>query len=230
VKDLLAAVDMNECWTRHALVVLDVETLGLSPDDGVCDIAAVRFEGGIQTAQFASYVNPGKSIPEAATAIHGIRDEHVKDALPLAAMAAGLFRVCKNAVPVAYCADFDMGFIRHEITGNDCLAFDPDFTQFLDPLVVVRDVDRFTPGKGRHKLESACARRGIKIDGAHRALPDAIACGRLLFEMLRRGEIKPCPLGKLLDYIAKRKRSQDAAFKEYLYMKQEADKRREACK
>jgi DNA polymerase III epsilon subunit family exonuclease len=223
-------IDMNTCWTKHGLVVLDVETCGLDPADGVCDIAAVRFEGGLPVGRFSSFVNPGRPIPESATAIHGITDAHVADAPPLAMLAPDLLRLCDQAVPVAYSADFDRGFIHHSITGNECLTFDPDFAQWLDPLVVVRDADRFQSGKGRHRLEAACSRRGIKIDGAHRALPDALACGFLLYHMLARKEIKPCPLGKLLDYIGKRKREQEAAFKEFLFRQQEQDKLREMSK
>jgi DNA polymerase-3 subunit epsilon len=207
-------LDMDKCWTKHDLCVLDVETLGLNPEDGVCEIAAVRFVDGliVSSLSVGSLVNPGKLIPAEAAAIHRIRDEDVAAAPSLARLAPELFRAAHGAVPVAYCADFDRGFIHHAITGADCAAFDPAFEQWLDPLVIVRDVDRFTPGKGRHKLEAACARRGVQIDGAHRALPDATACGQLLFRMLERGEIKPCPLGKLLEHIGKRKRVQEADF------------------
>jgi DNA polymerase-3 subunit epsilon len=209
---------MDMCWTQHDLCVLDVETLGLQPEDGVCEIAAVRFVGGLVVSSMSvgSLVNPGKPIPAEATAIHHIRDEDVANSPSLPQLAPELFRAANGAVPVAYCADFDRGFIHHAVTGTDCAALDPAFEQWLDPLVIVRDVDRFTPGKGRHKLEAACARRGIKIEGAHRALPDAVAAGTLLYKMLELGEIKPCPLGKLLAHIGRRKRVQEADFQAWL--------------
>jgi len=197
-------LDLEKSWELHDLVVIDVETLGLHPADGVCDIAAVRFSEGAPVASFTSLVNPGKPIPEAATAIHHITDAMVTGAPSLLELAGDLLKVAEGALPCAYSADFDRGFLHHSITGKDCLAFDPDFSQWLDVLVAVRDVDRYTSGKKRHTLAAACARRGITIDGAHRALPDAITTGALLYEMLRRGEIKPCPLGKMLEHIGRR--------------------------
>ncbi len=221
-------LDLLKCWTEHDVCVFDTETCGLSPEDGVCDVAAVRFRRGEIVSQFSSLVDPEAPIPEAATAIHGITDADVRNKPSLWSLAPDLFRVAAGAVPCAYSADFDRDFIRHAISGAGCAAFDPAFEQWLDLLVVVRKVDRFERGKGRHKLESACARRGITIDGAHRALPDAKATGRLLFEMLQRGEIRPCPLGKLLEYMGRLKRQQEADFQAYLEEQQRLQQQSEA--
>lgn len=223
-------LDLNKCWTEHDICVMDTETVGLEPSDGVCDVAAVRFRRGEVVDQFTSLVDPERPIPAEATAIHGITDADVRGKPSLWWLAPDLYRVAGGAVPCAYSADFDRNMIRYAISGAGCEAFDPAFEQWLDPLIVVRKVDRFQSGKGRHRLEAACARRGIAIDGAHRALPDAIATGRLLFEMLKRGEIKPCPLGKLLEYMGKLKREQEAAFMEWLLAQQEQDKFREISK
>lgn len=210
------SLDMDMCWTRQDVCVLDFETLGLLPSDGACDVAVVRFSGGRIVDSFTSLINPMKPIPEGATAIHGIRDEHVLDAPTLPELAPHLLRLADGAVPCAYSSSFDAGFLHAEITGADCAMFDPKFGQWLDPLVVVKDVDRFISGLGRHKLTNACARRGINIFGAHRALPDATATGQLLFTMLQRSEIKACPLGKLLSHIGKRARAQEADFQAWL--------------
>lgn len=199
-------LDLAKCWTEHDICVFDTETCGLTPEDGVCDVAVVRFRRGEVVDKFTSLVDPERSIPAEATAVHGISDADVRGKPSLWALAPDLYRVAGGAVPCAYNADFDRDFIRHSISGAGCEAFDPAFEQWMDLLVVVRKVDRFRSGKGRHRLEAACARRGVAIDGAHRALPDAVAAGRLLFEMLNRGEIKPCPLGKLLEYMAKLKK------------------------
>jgi len=209
-------LDMDKCWVEHDVCVLDFETCGLLPADGACDVAAVRFSGGRIVDTFTSLINCGKPIPEAASAIHGIRDEHVLDAPTLEELAPHLLRLASGAIPCAYNAVFDAGFLHAAITGTDCEMFDPSFEQWLDPLVVARDVDRFASGKGRHALEKVCARRGITIEGAHRALPDATATGQLLLEMLRRNEIKPCPLGKLLSHMAMRRKHQEQDFQGWL--------------
>lgn len=222
-------LDLDKCWTEHDICVIDTETAGLAPEDGVCDVAAVRFRRGEVVDQFTSLVDPGKPIPEAATAIHHITDADVAGKPSLWSLAPDLYRVAGGAVPCAYSADFDRDMIRYAISGAGCEAFDPAFEQWVDPLIVVRKVDRFQSGKGRHRLEAACARRGVTIDGAHRALPDAIATGRLLFEMLKRGEIKPCPLGKLLEYMGRLKREQEHDFQVYLEQQQKLQKQQESA-
>jgi DNA polymerase III epsilon subunit-like protein len=58
----------------------------------------------------------------------------------------------------------------------------------------VRDVDKYAKGK---KLADACARRKIVIDGAHRALADAIAAHRLFQEIVPRTWLH----GKLADVL-----------------------------
>lgn len=206
-------LNLDRCWTEHDVVVVDTETLGLTPDCGVCDIAAVRFSGGQPILTFTSLINCGRPIPTEASAIHGITDDMVKHAPSLPEIAGEILKVAKDAVPCAYSADFDRSFIQYNISGRDCAVFDLDFEQWIDVLVMVRDVDRYQSGSGRHKLSAACARRGIAIDGAHRALPDAIATGKLLYSMLERDELKPFPLGKLLAHIAKRKAQQEEDFR-----------------
>ena len=56
---------------------------------------------------------------------------------------------------------------------------------WLDPLTLIRHVDRYDRGQGRHKLEVSCARHGIALVGAHSALADARAAGQLLYKLGR---------------------------------------------
>lgn len=194
------AVDLDLCWTQQPVSVLDFETCSLRPEDGVVEIAVARFENRVCVASWSSLINPGRPIPAAATDIHGITDADVAGAPTLVDVASELLNQCWGAIPCAYSAEFDRGFLHHQITGTDCRAFDPA-VRWLDPLVIVRKVDRYVSGKGRHKLEATCRRYGIRIDQAHRAKADAIACGTLLYTLLQRGAVRPCPLGKMLSYI-----------------------------
>ena len=64
-------------------VVLDTETTGLDPLSArIVQIGALRLvSGAIQgDATLEQLVNPGVPIPAATTAIHGLADQHVKDA------------------------------------------------------------------------------------------------------------------------------------------------------
>lgn len=192
-------------WYAWPVVVIDFETTG--PEPSTCspvEVGLVRFEHGQPVQRWSSLVNPGLPIPPAATAVHGITDLDVVNALSFpeaweAAMSSG---VLERAVPCAYNALFDRT-ILHRLTVEDrrhhALSHG---LPWLDPLVVVRHLDRFVRGAGRHKLAAVCARRGIPLAAAHRSLGDAEATGRLLYalqpevgdmtvcELLRRQELR----------------------------------------
>jgi DNA polymerase-3 subunit epsilon len=173
--------DMGRPWHELAVAVIDTETTGL-PDAGgrCCEVAVVRFEGGVPVARFSSLIDPGCDIPQAATAIHNITTGMVRGAPRLEDVAGDLLRVCAGAVPAAYQAMFDRHMIHASITGTDCLAFDPK-ESWLDVMIICKHFDRYVSGAGRHKLVNACKRHGIVIEGAHRAEADAIGTGALLW-------------------------------------------------
>lgn len=192
-------------WYAWPVVVIDFETTG--PDPSTCapvEVGLVRFERGQPVQRWSSLVDPVCPIPPAATAVHGITDADVASAPSFAAawdeaLCSGLLT---GAVPCAYNAPFDRT-ILHRLCAEDrhhhALCRD---LPWLDPLVVVRHLDRFVRGAGRHKLAAVCARRGIPLAAAHRSLGDAEATGRLLYalqpdigemtvcELLRRQELR----------------------------------------
>lgn len=170
----------DKIWNAVPIVVVDVETTGTVPGvDAAVQVALVRFEEGEPVDRFVTLLNPGRSIPIAATTIHGITEMAVKDAprigdvFVLSEVAALL----KDAQPCAYNAQFDRAFVP-------LAAFSDWSWPWLDPLTMVRSVDRFVRGQGRHKLEAACGRRGITIAKAHDAGGDAEATGRLFYKIV----------------------------------------------
>lgn len=210
-------LDIHAPWDQQPLVCIDFETTG--PDPLTCapvQVAAVRFErGGKESSSFEALLNPGCPISPEATAIHHITDEMVAASRTLVDHRAMLAKVCNGAVPVAYNASFDRTILHRYLTDESVPAFDPA-QLWICPLTIVRDVDRFERGAGRHKLVTACQRRLVCLDDAHNALSDARATGLLLLYMLDRGDVKSCPLGKLLAHIEKRRLHQDADFAAWL--------------
>lgn len=166
-------------WEEVPIVVIDVETTGVTPGvDAAVQVALVRFEKRKVVGKFSSLVNPMRRIPAEATAIHGITDERVRgiEMIDTVFKLPKVRKLLKGAQPAAYNAGFDQRFVPES-------AFEDWTWPWLDPLVAVRVADRYERGQGRHKLEAACARRGIPIVGAHDALVDAEATGRLLYHV-----------------------------------------------
>src|ERR1041384_751619 len=142
----------NQQWDTVPVCMIDTETTGVQPGrDRTVQVGLVRFENGAPVGSFSSLVNPGIPIPASATAIHGITDAHVAGAPPLAEVFAPpqAVKLLEGAQYAAYNASFDRYFIPP--IGDDWSY------PWADSLSLVRKVDRYARGKGRHRLGAACA-------------------------------------------------------------------------
>lgn len=183
----------NQQWDTVPVTVIDTETTGVQPGrDRTVQVGIVRFEGGAAVGSFVSLVNPGAPIPASATAIHGITDEMVGGAPTLAEVFAHptAIKLLEGAQYGAYNAGFDRYFIPP--IGEDWSY------PWADALSLVRKVDRFERGKGRHRLGAACARHGIELAEAHSAGADARAAGELFYKLGRQTFPKHYTMGQLL--------------------------------
>lgn len=184
-------------WNEVPIVFLDFETTGVMPGiDRAVEVGIARFELGCLVAESGSLVNPGMAIPEESSLVHGIRDADVANAPSV----EDFFRlepvqaILKGAQPAAYNAPFDRWFVPPW-----ALA---DWTwPWLDTLTLVRNVDRAVSGAGRHRLEAACGRHGVRLASAHRASDDARAAGEL-FHALMPAAFRTTPaIGNLLGWM-----------------------------
>lgn len=224
-------LDPDRAWWDYPLAIVDFETTG--PDPLECmpvSFACIRLQRGQECGGFTTLVNPGVPIPPEATAIHGITDEMVANAPSLMDVAWDVSRVAEDALPCAYNAPFDRElFIRFGPLTGECPLFDPA-QKWIDPLVMIRKLDRYASGSGRHKLAAVCERWGVPFSGspstqhyypmqagAHNALADVRAVGRLLDRLVWMAKLKTSTkLGRLLEYIAEQRQFQDKDRTEYL--------------
>jgi DNA polymerase-3 subunit epsilon len=185
----------NQQWDEVDTTWIDTETTGTKPGFDRCvQIAVVRFQAGEPVGSARDFINPGIPIPEAAAAIHGITDLAVKDAPAIHEFMAraDVQALLKDSQPAAYNAPFDKHFVP---------PFGDDWTwPWLDALSLVRKVDRFAKGAGRHKLEATCKRHGIELVGAHEASADATAAGRLFYKLGRQEFPRAYTLGAALTW------------------------------
>ena len=141
------------------------------------------FEGGL--------VNPGRPIPPGACAIHGITDEMVVDAMPLAealeVIAKRLFEVWHDGgVIVGMNVSYDLtmvdsmcrrlGLVPLELRGH--------IGGVMDVLILDRHYDKWR--KGSRKLVDLCGHYEVTLSNAHSAAYDAEASLVVLETMRRR--------------------------------------------
>jgi DNA polymerase-3 subunit epsilon len=111
-----AAIPLN----RLEFVAIDIETTGLDPRTDVpVALAAIPFRGGrpdVATG-YTALVNPGRPIPAAARAIHGIGDEDVWKAAPVAAALPDFLAACRAEAIVAHTARFDLAIVNRVARG-----------------------------------------------------------------------------------------------------------------
>lgn len=215
----MAALDLDAPWWSFPIVMFDFETTGVNPQTCMpVSVAAVRSFQGVEQDAFYSLLRPGIPIPPGASAIHGIRDEDVQDAPELLDVAADLFRIGIGAVPAGYNGEtYDKPILHRWVNNAVCPLFDPA-QLWLDPLVIVRKIDKYERGKGRHKLAAACARWGVPMaEGeAHNALGDVRALGRLLARLVELDKVRTTTsLGRMLAYMHARRSQQNQEYAAY---------------
>lgn len=162
--------------------VFDSETTGLLPHkDDVVQLGAVRVIGGriVPGEAIDTLVNPGRPIPPASTAVHGVSDAMVTDAPDIVAVGQRFHAFCTGAVIVAHNAPFDMAFLRRD-AGRMGVAWDHPILDTVLLSAVVFGASQ------THTLDALCNRLGIAIDERlrHTALGDAMATAEALIALV----------------------------------------------
>ena len=160
-------------------VVLDVETTGLNTHaDEIIEIGAVRIENGVEVAEFAELINPGRPVPDKVVEITGITSAMLRDKPKLMDVMPAFAKFCEGAILVAHNAPFDIAFFRRAFSAAG-LPFDHPV---LDTLALVRNQ---YPNMKSHRLGYVCKGLGISLANAHRAVHDARATSLLLMKVLQ---------------------------------------------
>jgi DNA polymerase-3 subunit epsilon len=176
-------------WS-DTLAVFDTETTGLDTRYSriVTAFVGVIDASGTVTDSSEWLTNPGVTIPEAATAVHGVTNERAQaegrePSGVVSEIGATLAGYLARGIPVvAYNASYDFSILHHEMVryGLEPLA---DPKPIIDPLVIDRAVDRYR--RGKRTLQMATAHYEVAFDGAHTADADAVAAGRVAQAMIR---------------------------------------------
>lgn len=159
-------------------IVLDTETTGFDPKTGdrLIEVGCIEIEDLLPTGRtFHRLVNPERSIPPGAVAVHGITDDKVRDAPKFAAIVDDLMEFIGDAPIIAHNAQFDRNFIDFECRRCDRPLIDG--SRWIDTLQLAQK--RF-PGMA-NSLDALCKR--FKVSLVERTLHGALIDARLLAEV-----------------------------------------------
>ncbi len=162
--------------------VLDCETTGLhvGAGDRLIALGAVRVDGGVVRADdtFDALAHPGRAIPAASVAFHGITDDLVADAPAPEAVVADFAEYAAQSVLVGHQVAFDLGFLL-PVAASAGVDLEP---LTLDTMLLSAVLD--PDPDARHGLDAVCRRFGVDVIGRHTALGDALATAEVMVRML----------------------------------------------
>lgn len=177
-----------------SFVVIDTETTGLSSTkDNLIEVAAIKFEDWTPVEKFHTLINPGKHIPEDASAINNITDEMVADAPTFSQIIDSLDSFIGKSNIVGHNLPFDLKFLyrygfdfttKKRYYYDTCeiakktlkkpkMKWDKEYEEYVINDNYDYDVEDY-------KLTTLCDYYKIRDDlFAHRAISDAFATGNL---------------------------------------------------
>ncbi|MEP9352582.1 exonuclease domain-containing protein [Xanthobacter sp. KR7-65] len=164
-----------------AYTVFDTETTGLDPAGGdeILQIGATRIVNGRLLADdcFDQLVDPGRSIPEAGIAVHGIRPQMVRGKPAITKVLPAFHAFAADTVLVGHNVAFDMRFLTLKEKASGVVFDQP----VLDTLLLAGLVH---PGEASHSLEAIAGRLGVAVSGRHTALGDALVTAEIFLKLI----------------------------------------------
>jgi DNA polymerase-3 subunit epsilon len=153
-------------------IVFDTETTGLSPNDGhrLVEIGCVEIVNRCETGRtFHKYINPERSMPSEAEAVHGLSAIFLSDKPCFHEIVDELVEFLGDAPLIAHNASFDFTFLNWEL--ENCGREPVPMSRMVDTLAMARARH---PG-AKHSLDALCTRYGVDRSQRikHGALLDA---------------------------------------------------------
>ena len=159
-------------------VILDTETTGLSTTEKhrIVEIGCVELNNQIPTNNiFHTYINPKRSVSEAAYKVHGYSDNFLSDKKTFSEIAESFLKFIKNKKIIIHNAAFDLSFLNYELKLINQKAIDKN--NIIDTLEIAR---RKYPGS-QNSLDALCKR--FNIDNSKRERHNALIDCQLLKEV-----------------------------------------------
>jgi DNA polymerase-3 subunit epsilon len=162
-------------------LALDTETTGLDPvRDRIVSLGAVRLQGTeLQRSEVLDLlINPGREIPAASTAVHGISDEMVQDAPAYAEVAPQIMAALTGVALIGHHTAFDLAVLRRASTA---IGIDWQDPPWLDTALLYSALH---PAARVFDLDAVAEHVGVAVHGRHTALGDAMATAEIYLKLL----------------------------------------------
>ena len=163
-------------------VVLDVETTGLDYKGGdkIIEVACVELVNHITTNnRLQFYCSTNKTIDEKSQSVHGLTNSFLNKFKTFPEQAQKLIDFIKNDTLIIHNADFDLGFINHEIR---LMGLAPIENKFIDTVLLARK----KLSTRIANLDYLCRRFSIDLSARklHGALLDCNLLSKVYLELL----------------------------------------------
>ncbi|MFF5425041.1 MULTISPECIES: 3'-5' exonuclease [unclassified Streptomyces] len=187
---------MTTHWYEGPLAAFDTETTGVDVEEDRIVSAAlvVQDTAGARPRVTRWLVNPGIPVPEAATAVHGLTDDHLQrngrwPAPVMEEVGRALAEQAAMGRPlVVMNAPFDLTILDRELRRHRASSLgrylETTSLCVLDPRVLDKHLDRYR--KGRRTLTDLCAHYEVELGAAHDAAADAAAAMEVVRAVGRR--------------------------------------------
>jgi DNA polymerase III subunit epsilon len=164
-------MDSSRPWSETTYVAFDTETSGKYPLVAeIVEIAGVKWRGGKVIGTYQTFVKPNRLMGEAVIKIHHITNEMVADAPKIEEVLPDFDKFIEDSVMIAHHAPFDLGFLAFEY---EKLNLPLPKCPVLCTCILAR---KAFPKSMNHRLATLVNLLDIKMENAHRALDDSIAC------------------------------------------------------
>jgi len=162
-------------------IAFDLETTGtVAGIDQIVEIGAIRFINGQPEAIFATLIDPGISMPEAASAVNGITQDMLVGKPKIHEVLEAFSEFCGDDIMVAHNSPFDTQFLVADYKKHEMAC---PRGVILDTCAMARKV---LPGLANYRLGTLTQHLGIKSSEFHRAEADANSCGQLFIKMIQK--------------------------------------------
>ena len=160
-------------------IVLDTETTGLSVEKGhrIIEIGCVEIINRKYTGnEFHVYLNPERDSDPGALEVHGLTTEFLSDKPKFAEIYDEFIEFVKDAELLIHNAEFDIGFLNHEISliSKKLNSVDKHVSSITDTLQIAREKH---PGQ-RNSLDALVNR--YEVGGYDRELHGALLDSKIL--------------------------------------------------